>query len=125
MSSRTLVLDTSNAVFNASGQINLANEQLDLVIKPEPKSPSILSVRTPLTVKGTLADPRPGVEAAPLIARAAAVVAGAAINPLLGLAATLETGPGKDADCSAVLSDARTPDSPAANRAANRAKAIR
>ena len=125
MIGRTLVLDTSNAVFNAEGHINLKNEQLDLVIRPETKSPSILSVRTPLTVKGTLANPRPGVEAAPLVARAAAVVVGAAINPLLGLAATLETGPGEDADCGAVLRDARTPDSPTARRAASRAKAIR
>lgn len=125
MNGRTLVLDTSNAVFNAEGLINLASEQLNLVIRPEPKSPSILSVRTPLTVKGTLGSPRPGVEAAPLIARAAAVVAGAAINPLLGLAATLEPGPGKDADCSSVLSDARTPERRAARNAAERAKAIR
>lgn len=125
MNSRTLVLDTSNAIFQAEGSINLANEQLDLVIRPEPKSPSILSVRTPLTVKGTLGDPRPGVEAAPLIARAAAVVAGASINPLLALAATLETGPGKDADCTAIRTEANKPASAAARQGAERAKAIR
>ncbi|RYF81491.1 MAG: AsmA family protein [Comamonadaceae bacterium] len=125
MTGRTLVLDTSNAIFTASGQVNLANEALDLVIRPEPKSVSILSVRTPLTVRGTLGDPRPGVEAGPLVARAAAVVAGAAINPLLALAATLETGPGKDADCGAVLADAKTPDSKGASQGAAKAKAIR
>ncbi|MDA7416622.1 AsmA family protein [Xenophilus arseniciresistens] len=125
MNSRTLVLDTSNAIFQAEGSINLASEQLDLVIRPEPKSPSILSVRTPLTVKGTLGDPRPGVEAAPLIARAAAVVAGASINPLLALAATLEPGPGKDADCAALRADANKPASAAARQGAARAKAIR
>lgn len=125
MNSRTLVLDTSNAVFNAEGQINLGTERLDLVIRPETKSLSILSLRTPLTVGGTLANPRAGVEAGPLIARAAAVVAGAAINPLLGLAATLETGTGENANCGAVMSQAQAPESAGAKRGAQRAKAIR
>lgn len=125
MNGRTLVLDTSNAVFIATGQANLAKETLDFTIRPEPKSKSILSIRTPLTVGGTFANPRPGVEVAPLLARAAGVVAGATINPLLALAATLETGPGKDADCGAVLQDARTPDSRSASQGAARAKAIR
>lgn len=125
MTGRTLVLDTSNAVFQAGGTINLATEGLDLVIRPEPKGKSILSLRTPLTVGGTLGDPRPGVEAGPLLARAAAVVAGATVNPLLGLAATLEPGPGKDADCAAVLADARTADSKAARQGAAKARAIR
>lgn len=125
LDSRTLVLDTSNAVFIASGQANLAKETLDFTIRPEPKSKSILSIRTPLTVGGTFGNPRPGVEAVPLLARAAGVVAGATINPLLALAATLETGPGKDADCGAVLQDARTPDSRTASQGAARAKAIR
>jgi len=125
MRGRTLVLDTSNAVFQATGQASLADETLDFVIRPEPKSVSLLSVRTPLTVRGTFGNPRAGVEAGPLAARAAAVVAGAAINPLLALAATLEPGPGQDADCGEVLRDARTPDSKAASQGAARARAIK
>ena len=34
-----------------------------------------------------------------------------AINPLLALAATIETGPGEDADCAKVLTQAARPKS--------------
>jgi hypothetical protein len=62
------------------------------------------------------------VEVAPLAARGAAALALAAINPLLALAATVETGPGKDADCASVLAEARTPSSRAAAAGAAKAK---
>ncbi|MDM0088500.1 MULTISPECIES: AsmA family protein [unclassified Variovorax] len=122
MTGRTLVVDTTNAVFTASGQANLANETLDFVVRPEPKSKSILSIRTPLVVSGTFGDPKGGVEVAPLAGRGLAALALGAINPLLALAATIETGPGEDADCKGVLSDANRPTAGAAANGAARAK---
>ncbi|MGJ7544514.1 AsmA family protein [Variovorax sp. LT1R16] len=122
MTGRTLVVDTTNAVFTATGQANLANETLDFVIRPEPKSKSILSVRTPLVVGGTFGDPKGGVEIAPLAGRGLAALALGAINPLLALAATIETGPGEDADCKGVLADANRPTAGAAANGAARAK---
>lgn len=122
MTGRTLVVDTTNAVFTASGQANLANETLDFVVRPEPKSKSILSIRTPLVVSGTFGDPKGGVEVAPLAGRGLAALALGAINPLLALAATIETGPGEDADCKGVLADANRPTAGAAANGAARAK---
>lgn len=122
MSGRTLVLDTTNAVFVGTGQANLSNETLDFVIRPQPKSKSILSIRTPLTVGGTFGSPSGGVEAGPLIGRGLAALALGAINPLLALAATVETGPGQDADCKDVLADANQPTAGAAANGAARAK---
>jgi AsmA family protein len=120
MTGRTLVVDTTNAVFTATGQANLATEGLDFVIRPEPKSKNILSIRTPLVVSGTFGAPRGGLQVTPLAERGLAALALGAINPLLALAATIETGPGEDADCKGVLGDANRPTAgAAANGAAN------
>lgn len=122
MTGRTLVVDTTNAVFTATGQANLATEGLDFVIRPEPKSKNILSIRTPLVVSGTFGAPRGGLQVTPLAERGLAALALGAINPLLALAATIETGPGEDADCKGVLGDANRPTAGAAANGAAKAK---
>ncbi|MGJ7564851.1 AsmA family protein [Variovorax sp. GB1R11] len=125
MTGRTLVVDTTNAVFTATGQANLATEGLDFVIRPEPKSKSILSIRTPLVVSGSFGAPKGGLQVAPLAERGLAALALGAINPLLALAATIETGPGQDSDCKGVLADANKPAPGAAANGAARAKGAR
>ena len=109
MASKVILLDTSDTVINGFGQINLANETLDMVLKPEPKDKSILSLRSPLKIGGTFATPTAGPDKAALAGRAGLAIALGVINPLLALLATIETGPGKDADCSAALGVAANP----------------
>jgi hypothetical protein len=109
MTSKAVVLDTSDTVVYGDGTVNLANETLDLTLRPYPKDMSILSLRSPLRLGGTFAAPKPGPEAGPLAARAGLALALGAINPLLALAATVETGPGKDANCGAILREAASP----------------
>ena len=109
MASKVILLDTSDTVINGFGQINLANETLDMVLKPEPKDKSILSLRSPLKIGGTFAAPTAGPDKAALAGRAGLAIALGVINPLLALLATIETGPGKDADCSAALGVAANP----------------
>ncbi len=115
MDSRTIVLDTSDTVINGSGQISLADETLDLVLKPAPKDRSILSLRSPLKIGGTFASPKAGPEALALAQRGGLAIALGFINPLLALAATIETGPGEDTDCRSVLKAAAEPKSGAAS----------
>ena len=103
MSSKVIVLDTVDTVINGSGQINLANETLDLVLKPEPKDTSILSLRSPLKVGGTFSSPVAGPDKAALGVRAGLAIALGVVNPFLALLATIETGPGQDADCTGAL----------------------
>ena len=109
MASKVILLDTSDTVINGFGQINLANETLEMVLKPEPKDKSILSLRSPLKIGGTFAAPTAGPDKAALAGRAGLAIALGVINPLLALLATIETGPGKDADCSAALGVAANP----------------
>lgn len=109
MTSRALVLDTSDTVIYGDGSISLVNETMDLTLHPYPKDKSILSLRSPLKVGGSFSKPKAGVDKAALTTKGVIVLALAAINPLLGLAATIETGPGKDADCRSVLQEAAAP----------------
>lgn len=113
MSSKVIVLDTSDTVINGAGQISLTNETLDITLKPQPKDHSILSFRSPLKIGGTFASPSAGPDKLALGARAGLTLGLALINPLLALAATIETGPGKDADCRNALAVATDPKSTA------------
>ena len=106
MTSRAILLDTSDTVINGNGQISLTNETLNLILYPQPKDGSILSLRSPLKIGGTFAKPSAGPDKAALAGRAGIALLLGAINPLLALAATIETGPGKDADCERVLAQA-------------------
>ncbi len=111
MSSKVIVLDTTDTVINGSGQISLANETLDILLKPEPKDKSILSLRSPLKIGGTFAAPTAGPDKAALGARAGLAIALGVVNPFLALLATIETGPGQDADCTGALAIASNPKS--------------
>ena len=107
MTSRALVLDTSDTVITGRGQISFTDETLNLILDPAPKDFSILSFRSPLRLGGTFGAPTAGPDKTALAGRAGIALALAAINPLLALAATVETGPGKDADCAGVFAQAQ------------------
>lgn len=109
MSSKVIVLDTADTVINGTGQINLATEALDITLSPQPKDRSILSFRSQLKIGGTFASPSAGPDKLALGARAGVTLGLAFINPLLALAATIETGPGQDADCRSALALAADP----------------
>jgi uncharacterized protein involved in outer membrane biogenesis len=120
------VAQVSNAVFDTGvvraegkGSIDLRNETVDLRLDGKPKKPRILRVWAPITVKGTLLHPQPGVDvgkAAPQIGLAAAV--GAVLAPLAAILPFIEPGLAKDADCGALIAEARTQGAPVKQAAA-------
>lgn len=111
MSSRAVILDTTDTVVYGKGSVSFVTEQLDFALHPYPKDKSILSLRSPIDIGGTLGAPKVMPDKKALLARGAAAVALGAINPLLSLAATIEPGPGEDADCAAILKEAADPKS--------------
>jgi uncharacterized protein involved in outer membrane biogenesis len=113
MSSRALVLDTEDTVIYGEGEVSLASEEMDITLRPYPKDMSILSLRSPLKVAGTFSAPKAGPDKGALAGRAGVALALGAINPLLALASTVETGPGKDANCGAILKEAASPEATA------------
>lgn len=106
MTSQAVVFDTSDTVIYGTGGINLATEAMDLTLRPYPKDMSILSLRSPLKVGGTFAEPKAGPDKGALATRGGFALALGAFNPLLALAATIETGPGENANCGPALREA-------------------
>ncbi|MFH8132722.1 AsmA family protein [Pantoea osteomyelitidis] len=101
---RLFVFDTENAVINITGNTNFASERLDLSINPESKGVRIVTLRSPLYVRGTFKNPDAGVKAGPLLARGAAAVAlGTVLTPAAALLALISPSDNEDNQCSNVL----------------------
>jgi uncharacterized protein involved in outer membrane biogenesis len=104
MEARALVLDTTDTVLTGKGAISLRNENLDLELIANPKDWSPLSLRTPIELKGTFKDPKPGIKPGAAVARGAAAAAlGVALTPLAAILAFLDPGTGADTNCGALL----------------------
>jgi len=108
---RLFVFDTGDAVIYVKGTVNFANEKLDLDVVPHTKGLRILSLRSPLYVKGTLKHPDVGVHPGPLLLRGGGAVAlGVVAAPAAALLALV--APSHDSDngntCRAVLQKMRS-----------------
>jgi uncharacterized protein involved in outer membrane biogenesis len=101
------VVDTENTLIKVAGTVDFSHETIDLEAAPYPKSAGILSLRTPLELKGPMRLPKAHPKSGPLVARAAGALALGALNPALAVLATLESGPGKDTDCGKLLAEAK------------------
>jgi uncharacterized protein involved in outer membrane biogenesis len=99
---RSAVMDNKDSRIDLDGQINLADETLALRVVAKPKDFSPLTLRAPLRVEGTLADPRVALEGKALGGRAIAAIALGALAPPAALLAFID--PGEDVpplNCSA------------------------
>ncbi len=108
--STLLLIDTETATINVDGTINFATEQLDLTLRPQSKGIRILSLRSPLYLRGTLKHPDAGVEKGPLLARGAgAAVLGTVAAPLAALAAMIAPSHEGDNPCAGLIAQMRKP----------------
>lgn len=89
---RTAVVDNRDSRIDIDGRINFADESLDLRLKAQPKDFSLLTLRTPLRVQGTLADPRVALEGKALGGKAIAAIALGALAPPAALLAFVDPG---------------------------------
>ncbi|MGY5954895.1 AsmA family protein [Kosakonia sp. BK9b] len=97
--------DTENALINITGTARFASEQLDLTIDPESKGVRIVTLRSPLYVRGSFKNPQAGVKAGPLIARGAVAAALATlVTPAAALLALISPSEGEQNQCQAILS---------------------
>jgi len=118
--SETIVLDTEDTNIAGAGTVNLKDETIDVTLRPEPKDKSILVLRAPIRLHGRLGDPDVSVNKGAIAARAGSALLLGLLNPLAALIPLIETGPGKDSDCTALLASvdqakraAHTPRTPA------------
>ncbi|MGJ7918377.1 AsmA family protein [Massilia sp. LXY-6] len=103
----TFVLDTQDAIVDINGWVNLGNEQIDLRVKPETKGLRIFTLRTPFYVRGTFKKPDLSLDKKVLALKGGAAAALAVVAaPAAALLPLINTGPGKDSPCAALLAKA-------------------
>jgi uncharacterized protein involved in outer membrane biogenesis len=117
LDSRVFALDTDDAVINMDGTIDLRSEQMNLNIHPHTKGLRIISLRSPLYVKGTFKDPNVGVSVGALAVRGGLAVGLGLINPFAALIPLIQPSNNKPLPCAQMLDDMRkTPTAPPAGQ---------
>lgn len=99
---RSFVVDTTDTNLHVEGSLNLRDETLDLTLHALPKDFSPFSLRSPLHLQGTFRDPSIRPDRALFLRGGAAVLLGL-VNPLAALIPLIETGPGKNENCGALI----------------------
>jgi uncharacterized protein involved in outer membrane biogenesis len=115
MNAEVITFDTQDVLIKGSGNIDLGPEALHLEIKGEPKKFHFTRLRTPIEIRGHLADPTFGVNAASVAKQgAAAAVLGAVATPFAALLAFVDPGLAKDQNCAALIAaaDSKGPKAP-------------
>ena len=95
---KVFVLNTRDSTIWIDGAVSLRDETLDLRAVVSPKDFSPLTLRTPIHVKGTFAEPRVSLEAGKLAGKAGAAGLLALLHPLAALIPFIDPGAQKNAE---------------------------
>ena len=109
----TLLFDTANDIIVGKGNVNFADETLVLNLTPYNKSFTVVSLRTPVDVAGTLGKPAFHLEAANLAARVGAAIGLGVLFPPAALLPLMDTGLGENNACSQAYGAQQPPGNPA------------
>jgi uncharacterized protein involved in outer membrane biogenesis len=103
------VVDSSEEKITGEGDIDLVDEAYELRLVAHSKRPSIVALRGPIRIGGTLKHPQVRPEAGPLALRVGAAVAlGTLLTPVASLLALIDPGGAKDSNCGALVERARS-----------------
>jgi uncharacterized protein involved in outer membrane biogenesis len=109
LNTKMLILDTSEARVQGTGDVNLANETIDYKLKTDSKHFSVGTLPTPIDITGQLKSPSIKPEIGPLAARVGAAVGLGILFPPAALLPTIQFGTGNDNACQvAEAPDARS-----------------
>lgn len=99
-----LVVDTTDLKILGGGGLDLRRERLAFEFQAKPKTPSLATARTPITLTGPLTDPAFGIRPGDLAARGAAAVAlGLVLTPLAAVIPFLDPGLAEDSPCGLLI----------------------
>lgn len=108
LTSNVVALDTKDSLLVGNVDIDLKDEAIDARLDAKPKDTSLLSLRIPITITGNLKSPSIGIDKEKTANRGAtAIVLGALLTPFAALLAFVEDGDAPDANCRALIRDAR------------------
>jgi len=104
-----LVLDTPKVNITGDGNVNFADESLHLRLVSRSKGFSLVSLRGPILVTGTLIKPKVKPDTTKVAARGGAAVGLAAVTVgVAGLIPLLDFGDNKDSNCAALMDQAKS-----------------
>ncbi len=101
------LLDTPDSTVFVDGSVVLGKEQLKLTLTAKPKDFSPLTVRAPVHITGSFADPKVAPDAKTLGVKAGAAALLAAINPLAALIPLMDPADPAAQQCADVLESGR------------------
>jgi hypothetical protein len=100
LKTRTFALDAQDTTATVEGQIDLGSEKLDLRVTAMPKEFSLLALRGPITISGTLGAPSVRADLASAILRTGAAIAlGVIATPPAAALPFLQFGSGPAFNC--------------------------
>jgi len=102
MTPQPVVVDTGRSTILVSGQVSLVDEKLALTVTSTPRHFTLISLRTPIDIGGTLSAPAVRLRPAPMGVRALSALALGAVAPLAALLPLIDTG-GDQPGCQALL----------------------
>ena len=94
---RIMVVDTTDTTVWVDGSLSLAAESLNLRAMALPKDFSPLTIRVPLNVRGSFANPQVSLDKKPVGLKLATSVLLAIVNPLAAVIPLLDSGDNKEA----------------------------
>jgi uncharacterized protein involved in outer membrane biogenesis len=104
---RFFVLDTEDAIVDVSGWVNMSTEEMNFRVKPETKGLRLFTLRTPFFVQGTFKHPDLSLDKKVLALKGGAAAALAVVAaPVAALLPLINTGPGENSPCNALLAQA-------------------
>ena len=107
MQTQNIVLDTEITTIIGRGEINLAQETLNLDLQPHTKVFSPLALRSPIYIRGKFAKPEVSLDKTKLVLRGTGALLLGALNPFLTIIPLLDTGPGKNSECGRLIREAQ------------------
>jgi hypothetical protein len=114
---QSIVFDTGVVIATGSGDVNFRDETVNLAFAGRPKKFRLIRIGAPITVKGSLEQPKFGVDIAKAAPQAAVSVAlGVFASPLAAILPFIGPGLAKDADCASLISHAQTRGAPVGRR---------
>ena len=105
MQTNALIFDTEVVNVTGQGQVDLKHERLDLTLNPHPKDPSLLSLRSPLYIRGTFSKPEVAPDMKNIAAKGVGAAVLAIVNPLLAVLPLISEGKGKDSPCGKYIAE--------------------
>lgn len=110
---QNIVFDTAPVVAEGGGTVSLRDETMNLRLQGHAKQARLIRVMAPITLKGPLRSPDLGVETGKAVGQAGLAAAlGTLLSPLAAVLPFVDPGLAEDADCGALLAEAKQKGAP-------------